>query len=200
MFRRRKLPFERLGNGRIAVNLSAHERQLLGSLPQQLKELMATDDPSLRRLFPVAYLGDAERNDEYQRLMRDELLASRMVAAELLETQADATEISTDDLGLWMNTANSIRLVLGTQLDVSEEELDLDDDDPRLPAYEVYGWLGYLVEYAVRALSSGFEERDDEDFHDDDHDTDVHDADDRDHDGDDDVDHDPAGGSGDNRP
>lgn len=168
VFRKPKPPFERLGNARIAVRLSESERQLLQNLPSQLRELLATDDPSLRRLFPVAYLGDTDRNDEYQRLMRDELLASRMAAAEVLEKNAFATEISTDDLALWMNTANSIRLVLGTQLDVAEDELEVDDDDPRVPAYEVYGWLGYLVEYAVRALTGDTNNDDfEDDFEDD---------------------------------
>jgi len=151
-FRRRKPPFVPLDGNRIQVNLADHERRMLENLPGQLRELLTTDDPSLRRLFPVAYLHDDERNDEYQRLMRDELLASRLVAAEVLEKNAYAKEISTDDLALWMNTANSIRLVIGTQLDVSEDELRIDDNDPRYPAFEVYSWLGYLVEFAVRAL------------------------------------------------
>ncbi len=151
-FLRRKPPFVPTANGRITVNLADWERQLLGDLPSQLRELIATGDPSLRRLFPVAYLGDQERNDEYQRLMREELVASRLAAAEVLEQNADAKEISTDQLALWMNTANSVRLVIGTQLDVSEGDEELEDDDPRLPAFQVYGWLGYLVEYAVRAL------------------------------------------------
>ena len=147
-------PFRLKGNERVAVNLADWERALLASLPAQLRELLTTDDPSLRRLFPVAYLGDDERNDEYQRLMRDELLSSRMAAADILEAHAHDTEISTGDLAQWMNTANSIRLVIGTQLDVGEEELEIDDEgDPRAAAYQVYGWLGYLVENAVRALS-----------------------------------------------
>ena len=142
-----------LANDRVAVNLADWERGLLANLPGQLRELLTTDDPSLRRLFPVAYLDDDERNDEYQRLMRDELLSSRMAAADVLEAHAHDTEISADELAVWMNTANSIRLVIGTQLDVSEEELDIDEDDPRAAAYQVYGWLGYLVENAVRTLS-----------------------------------------------
>ena len=152
--RKRKPPFQLLDNERVAVNLADWERSLLASLPAQLRELLTTDDNSLRRLFPVAYLGDAERNDEYQRLMRDELLASRMTAADILEAQAEKTEISAEDLAVWMNTANSLRLVIGTQLDVGEEELEIEDeDDPRAAAYQVYGWLGYLVENAVRTLS-----------------------------------------------
>jgi hypothetical protein len=155
VLRRRKPPFFPTKAGRIKVNLAKWEREMLADLPSQLRQIMSTDDPSLRRLFPVAYIGDEERNNEYQRLMRDELLASRLAAAEVLEKQAFQSEISTDDLLLWMNTLNSVRLVIGTQLDVSESELELDDDDPRSPAYGAYGWLGYLVEFSVRALQGG---------------------------------------------
>ena len=51
-----------------------------------------------------------------------------------------------------MNSMNAIRLVLGTQLDVSEETVEIDADDPRAGVFGVYGWLGLLVERSVGAL------------------------------------------------
>jgi Domain of unknown function (DUF2017) len=148
-------PFRVAKDGTITVALAKWKRELLADLPQQLKELLMSDDPSLRRLFPVAYNGDEEREAEYQRYMREELVTSRIVAAERVVEMAHKTSISVDDLGAWVNVLNSLRLVLGTQLDVSEDDWDIDDDDPRQPTLQLYGWLGYLVDCGVRTLSRG---------------------------------------------
>jgi hypothetical protein len=46
--------------------------------------------------------------------------------------------------------------VLGTRLDVTEDDYgrELDESDPRMPAFALYGYLGYLQESVVEALSS----------------------------------------------
>jgi hypothetical protein len=54
----------------------------------------------------------------------------------------------------WMGTLNSLRLVLGTRLDVDEELPTLDADDPLAPAYAVYEYLGWLLSQVVDALST----------------------------------------------
>lgn len=146
--------FSALGDGTYKVKLAAWERSLLGNLPRQLTELLQTEDDSLRRVFPIAYHSptDVERNAEYQRFMREELLASRLASAEMLRASAEKTLLTESELLAWMNAMNVIRLVLGTQLDVSEELDMIDDDDPRAPVFAVYGWLGLLVERSVDAL------------------------------------------------
>lgn len=146
--------FSALGDGTYKVRLAPWERSLLSDLPVQLTELLQTDDESLRRVFPIAYHSpvDAERDAEYQRFMREELLASRLASAELLQSSAEKTVLTESELMAWMNAMNVIRLVLGTQLDVGEEFDTFYDDDPRAPVFAVYGWLGLLVERAVDAL------------------------------------------------
>ena len=52
-----------------------------------------------------------------------------------------------------MSTLNSLRLVLGTRLDVDEELPALAEDDPLAPAYAVYEYLGWLLSQVVDALS-----------------------------------------------
>ena len=52
-----------------------------------------------------------------------------------------------------MSTLNSLRLVLGTRLDVDEELPALADDDPLAPAYAVYEYLGWLLSQVVDVLS-----------------------------------------------
>ena len=56
----------------------------------------------------------------------------------------------------WLGCLNDLRLVLGTRLEVTEDtELDLRRDDPRAQALTVYGWLGWLQESLLEAMTSG---------------------------------------------
>jgi hypothetical protein len=140
--------------GSFTINLPDEERELLNGLPGQLRELLGSgDQPSLRRLFPAAYHLDAEKDAEYHDLMRSDLLASKLSRAELLESTAQATELTEEQLLGWMGAVNDLRLVLGTQLDVSEDDDELDDDDPRAGHFGLYHYLGYLLENIIRALS-----------------------------------------------
>jgi Domain of unknown function (DUF2017) len=151
-FMRRRIKRNR--GGSFTVNLPAEERELLTGLPAQLRELLGTgDQPSLRRLFPAAYHLDAEKDAEYQDLMRSDLLATKIARAELLESTAHAKELSEEQLLAWMGAVNDIRLVLGTQLDVSEDDDDIDEEDPRAAHFGLYHYLGYLLETIIRALS-----------------------------------------------
>lgn len=146
----------RIGTDRFRVALPEPERDLLRSLAPQLRSLLTTDDPSLRRLFPSAYPDDPERDAGYQALTHDELLERRFAALDLLQTTVvdPEVELSGDELASWMRSVNELRLVLGTRLDVSEEGVDLDPDDPDAPAYAIYEYLGMLLTLIVDALAS----------------------------------------------
>jgi Domain of unknown function (DUF2017) len=145
----------RTRQGTYAVRLPAPERDLLGSLVEQLRELLevTTDDPSVRRLFPTAYHEDPERDREYQQLVRDELLERRLAALETVEETAAADELDEQQLTAWLTALNDLRLVLGTRLDVSEDQPDMDADDPDAPAMAVYGYLSVLLSDIVDALA-----------------------------------------------
>ena len=147
---------KRARDGSYAVSLETWERDLLRTLPAQLRDLLSSDDPALERLYPPAYVDDDERNDEYQRLMRGDLEQRRRTSLDVMEATIDATTLDEDQLVAWMGAVNDLRLVLGTRLDVSEDPLEdqVDEDDPRAPAFALYGYLGYLQETVVQALSS----------------------------------------------
>jgi hypothetical protein len=106
---------------------------------------------------PASHLADDEEAEtEYQRLMHDELVASRLAAVGTLEAMlADdaGPTIDADGLAAFMHAVNALRLVLGTLLDVSEDEdeLDIDADDPLVGERHLYGYLSYLLDSAVRA-------------------------------------------------
>jgi hypothetical protein len=153
----RRIKRDRKGGYRL--DLPREERQLLASLPGQLREVLQSEepDPGLRRLFPPAYADDPEADDEYRRLMREELLEGKLAALRVVEETAYAERLTDEDLEAWLGAIESLRLYLGTQLDVGEEiyESALDPDDPDAPALALYGYLSWLQEQAVEALSAG---------------------------------------------
>ena len=146
---------KRIGPDRYRVDLPETERELLRGLTPQLRELLTTDDPSLVRLFPTAYPDDPERDAGYQALVRDELLERRFAALDVLEETIDGGELSGDELSAWMRSLNDLRLVLGTRLDVTEDDDpgDIDPADPDAPAWAIYHYLGMLLSFVIDALA-----------------------------------------------
>ncbi len=156
LFRRHRVA--RTRRGTYELHLPTTERELLLNLVDQLRELLSltTDDPAVRRLFPTAYHEDAERDREYQQLVRDELLERRLTALATVEETTSLDEVTEEQLSGWLTALNDLRLVLGTRLDVSEDgDTELDEDDPNAPALAVYGYLGFLLSEVVDALAAG---------------------------------------------
>lgn len=157
MFFRPKPPIRRSGKG-VEVDLGRDERALLQMLTTELRHLIANDadDPGLRRLFPTAYLDDPQRDAEYQILARHELIDARLSAIDTMQATIGAAVLSDDELGAWMTTVNQLRLVLGTRLDISEDDPDeLDEpDDPDDPEFQqrlIYHWLSGVLALIIDA-------------------------------------------------
>lgn len=166
-------PVFRLKNGNYKIELADDHRQLITQLVEQLRDSLATttDDSNLRRLFPTAYNNDAKKDAEYQRLMRDELLESRLAAIDVtIKVIAQNDEISGEEIDAFARSINSLRLVLGTTLDIAESDYGSQNDtqqsensdgdetsgaDEYLIQKELYEYLGWLLEWTVGAQSSG---------------------------------------------
>ena len=150
---------ERLPTGELALHLGTEEREVLRSLPGQLRELLdvAPESDAVRRLRPPAYSDDAELEQEYRRLMADDLQARQLAALAVLEETVDSDRLTEEQAQGWLAGLNSLRLVLGTQLDVREDmdDLSLRPDDPRRPGFALYGYLSWLLGELVEALSEG---------------------------------------------
>lgn len=151
-------PIERIRHG-YRINLGDEERELLLGLFAQFRELLlgTSDAPALRRIFPTAYHQeqDQELDGEYQRLMREELVASRLTGLGIVEEMLSAKPpLAESQMLALMQALNGLRLVLGTVLDVSEElDLDdIDDGDPGAGEHQLYGFLSWLLEWTVRAM------------------------------------------------
>jgi hypothetical protein len=149
-------PIRRTRKGDFALSISADERDVLRDLPGQLRELLATDDPSLRRLFPPAYPDDDELEAEYRELMAGDLLERHNAALDVMAETVDRDRLTEDEVVGWLGALNDLRLVLGTRLDVTED-LDpssIEPDDPRFAAFALYHYLTWLQDELVGALSS----------------------------------------------
>jgi hypothetical protein len=149
----------RTRRGDFQVRLSPGEREILRSLPGQLRELVdvdPADDPSLQRLHPPAHPDDARLETEYRSLVQDDLTRQRREALEVMESTVGAERLDEDQLSAWLSVLNDLRLVLGTRLEVTEDmyERGLPEEDPRAQAFALYAYLGYLQEEAVRALAA----------------------------------------------
>jgi uncharacterized protein DUF2017 len=150
---------QRTRRGDYRLRLPENERELLRTLPQQLREIIGTSDSSLRRLFPPAYADDAERNAEYEELVRDDLIAARRASLDVMESTIDAQRLDEEQLVAWLSVLNDLRLVLGTRLDVTEEMygMEMAESDPRSHAFSLFTYLGWLEEQIVEALASGID-------------------------------------------
>jgi hypothetical protein len=140
--------------GKFLLRLPDGERDLVRQLLGELRALLALgpDNPRLRRLYPAAYADDPEMEAEYRKLTQDELTQGRAAAVETVAATIDATELSADELTAWMHAVNSLRLVVGTMLDVDEDDpFAVDPDDPNARHYMLYGYLGLLLEEIVDA-------------------------------------------------
>jgi Domain of unknown function (DUF2017) len=142
------------------LHLGRDERALVARLLEELRSLLTEPaDPELvRRLYPVVHPDDPDRESEYQRLMRDELVASRLagieVVTEVLGRSGRKVTLDEAQMVAFMQAVNGIRLVLGTLLDVTEDDELIEREDADIaPEYHLYGYLSWVLDSSVRALS-----------------------------------------------
>ena len=153
-------PVEPNGDGTYSLNLRGDERALIATIVSELRSALA-DDPSdemLTRLFPTARPEDPEAEAEYQELVRHELVSNRLARLDIVGELAEATALDQEQLAAWLGAVNDIRLVLGTRLEVSEDdEFDIDEeveDTPESVARSAYWYLGWLLEHLVEVSAS----------------------------------------------
>ena len=142
------------------LHLPVEHREVVVQLLGELRTLLTDDPPSplLTRLFPPVYPDDEDKEAEYQRLMREELVTSRMTQLDLVSTllQPDGPEqLDEAEVVALMQSLNAVRVVLGTMLDVGEDddEPPLDADEQTSQAHELYAFLSWMLEWTVRSMS-----------------------------------------------
>jgi Domain of unknown function (DUF2017) len=136
------------------------ERELLGHLLDELRSLLIAEnpasDPGVARLFPPAYPDDLLQNLDYERGAGNELLAQRLATIDEAEQALAASRVSEEQLMALLRAVNDLRLVYGVKLEVTEESGRSDFTDDRSRAtFDLYVWLGWLVEHMVSGLNDG---------------------------------------------
>lgn len=150
-------PFRRR-RGRFLVALGSEERAMLAELCRQSRELLEAEDPSsdpaVARLFPSAYRDDPLRSLEFETNLGDAPKSGKLEALATLERTVERTELTEDELLLWMGALNDLRLVLGTRIDITEEATadDFPEGDPNHDAFGVYVYLTWLEDGILRVL------------------------------------------------
>ena len=129
-------------------------RMFTGQLRVLLTSENPSSDPAVARLFPPALPDDVLGNLEYEQHHGNELLLAKLEAIDTVERTLDRDELNEDDLLAWLGSLNSIRLVVGTRLGVTEEstETDFSDDEERSEMFSLYGYLTWLEGWIIEAL------------------------------------------------
>jgi hypothetical protein len=136
---------------------------ILDDLEKLLEEEtpVTPEDPVLARLLPDAYQDDPEAAGEFRKYTESSLReAKKYFAQTFLDTlpaKGGRVKLTGDQARDWLRALNDVRLMFGVRLEVTEdfeEQLAaLNPEDPKVAAFEVYGWLGAVQESLVQALA-----------------------------------------------
>lgn len=149
----RRHPVARQDDGTFSFDFNQDLKDAIVRFAEQLSEGLGSDSPDLTRLFPTAYADDPEKDEGYQIFSKDELIEGRRESIGTMMRSAHSETLTFDELNAWMRTCNDLRLVLGTRLEISEDDSEkLPPEDPHAPIMELYQILGYLVSEIVEAL------------------------------------------------
>ena len=170
-------PVSRIGEDRFALRLDEHERRILGSLIDELREAIRdradglddtangwagpAGDPAdpVARLYPPAFPDDAEAEAAWSELVRAGLDDARTRRLERMETTLMAEELDETAASAWLGALNDMRLVLGAQLGITEDEPPrVRSGDPDATRRVIFDYLGFLVSAFVDALAEGLPE------------------------------------------
>lgn len=170
--------FESGVNGQITLSLAAGEREVLGQLFDQMGQLLdeltaqetsdplelmlgmngstqISKDPALARLFPDGYSEDEHASSDFRRFteqdLRQQKVATLNDVREAMQAIEYPTVVSTSHAQSWLKALNDLRLVLGTRLEISDDnDFDFDSDEPGI---HLYNYLTYLQGTLIEALN-----------------------------------------------
>lgn len=137
----------------IEVDLSPVERVFLGDVLPLLAGIGAPGvDPAADRLNVPVYLDDPESNEEWWRLMGQDLVASRQADRTVFGKMVDSEVpivLTVEEADAVLRVLNQARLALGARLGI-----DVEGDHEQLPeeSRQVMDYLGWVQEELTMEL------------------------------------------------
>jgi len=162
----------------IVIQIEEFEVKILGDLANQLlditspnSEVVANEDPLAAmigidsqaekptdpistRLFPDAYPDDPEASMEFRRFTERSLRETNVNRAKSVLADIDGQTrltLSGDQWQNWVGFLNSLRLALGTRLEVDQDTWtqERSESDPLYQIFELYNWLTWMQETLI---------------------------------------------------
>ena len=152
------------------MTLFAPEVEVLRDLAGQLESLLEGGvperggDAARDRLFPRAYLDPTEdaAETEWQSAVHGDLvrekseklagLVDSLDEAKLKRNETVEVTLAPEAVEQWVGALNDVRLALGVVLGVTEDEAEVDPDDPRAHGFDLYHWLTWLQGSLIEVL------------------------------------------------
>lgn len=138
----------------IRVELSPEERIFLGDVIPLLAGIGAPgSDPAADRLHVPVYLDDPDSNEEWWRLMGQDLEAARQSDRGVFQKVVSSEEpvtLDAEDADAMLRVLNEARLALGARLGI-----DVESDHDELPpdSRQVMDYLGWIQEELTAELT-----------------------------------------------
>ncbi len=138
----------------ITFSFTSEERSFLADVLPLLAGLGEVGvDPASTRLNVPVYLDDPESNQEWWRLMGEDLASARQADRQVFQrVMGDSSKpvLSTDEANAFMRVLNEARLALGARLG-----LEVEEDHDRLPedGRQVLDYLGWILEELTSELA-----------------------------------------------
>lgn len=115
---------------------------------------------SLLRLFPTAHVHDPEAEREYQQMVRPTIAKTHLESMrhvheglKELDESGGVIELTLEQAQGWLRGLNVMRLVMGTLLDVSEDEMpSMNGDSERDMEHIDFIYLGLMLDELVDAV------------------------------------------------
>lgn len=131
----------------IEVELTPEERLFLGDVLPLLAGIgVRGDDPAADRLNVPVYLDDADANEEWWRLMGQDLEAGRRSDRAVFKKVVDSegpVVMDDEEADAMLRVLNEARLVLGARFGV---EVEADHDELPEDSRQVMDYLGWIQE------------------------------------------------------
>lgn len=131
----------------IRVDLSPQERMFLGDVLPLLAGIGAPgSDPAADRLRVPVYLDDPDANQEWWRLMGEDLQSARRADRAIFEKAVgsdDPVTLSEEEADAMLRVLNEARLALGARFGI---DVEADHDELSEDSRQVLDYLGWIQE------------------------------------------------------